>query len=168
MFLNTFKLCLTVFFLSAVSYAQSVTFTLPDGWGKNEELSKQGEELVFTLIGEEKPKETLTITVNDIKAGADRILWNNFINIKKKYSDFKYYKPLYTPKNSIGVGCSTEGSFCTVQRVEVYEGDIYVYSYINTYPHYGQGLFGKWTNILGLIRAGEQEKTRETDGVFEI
>ena len=168
MFLNTFKIFLTLILLNTLAFANSVTFTLPDGWEKNEIYSAKNDVLIFSKTDETLPRETLTITSEEAKTSADKVLWDNFIVLSKKYSDFKYYKPIYTPQDSMGLGCSIEGSFCVVQRVEIYEGDIFTYTYVNSFPHYSQGLFGKWTNILGAIRAGKQEKTRESDEVFEI
>lgn len=169
MFLNTFKTLIIASFLMTSAFAQSITFCPPDGWQKNEELSEEGKKIVFTpKSNQPEYLETLTITTENGIISSDKQLWNNLIEIKKEYPDFKYYKPLFTQTNSMGLGCSVNGGFCIIQRVESYSDELYIYTYKNNMPHYSQGLFGKWTNILGQIEAGEQPLKSENHEVFKL
>ncbi len=175
MFSNTFKIIFIIFSLISVSYAQNITFKVPNGWKKNDNLSLENKKLVFTpavnkllKAKEANPTEALYIEVKESTAEINTILLNNLINIQKEYSDFKYYKVISEPENSMGLGCTSQGGFCIIQRIEYYQKELYVYTYINNRPHYSQGLFGKWTNILGQIRAGKQPLTDKNDEVFEL
>ena len=166
MFLNIFKYIFIALVLSSFALSEGIIFKLPDGWEKSEAKSEKGSVLVFTPKGSEA--ESLKVRVETSDIGADKLLWNNLIEIKKKYSDFKYYKPLYTPNESMGLGCSVEGSFCLVQRIEKEGKNLYIYSYKNTKPHYSQGFFGKWTNICAQIRSENKLPLLENEEFFEL
>lgn len=169
MFSNTFKAFIVVSLLSSCAFAQSITFCVPNGWEKNVLLSENGKKIVFTPQNSPTGnQEALTVVVKKEAVSADKLLWNNLIEIKKEYPDFKYYKPVFEPENSMGLGCTSQGGFCMIQRVEYYEKELYLYTYINNRPHYSQGLFGKWTNILAQISAGEQPLKSKNDEVFEL
>ena len=169
MFLNTFKTLIIISLLSTCAFANAITFCVPNGWEKNDLLSDKSKKLVFTPQNSKTGnEEALTVITKKEAVSADKLLLLNLIEIKKQYSDFKYYNPVSMPENSIGLGCSSQGSFCLIQRIEYYQNEFYIYTYINNRPHYSQGLFGKWTNILGQIRAGNQPLKSKNDEVFEL
>jgi len=169
MFLNIFKTFLIFVFLFSAAYSEGIIFKLPDGWEKSKEFSESGSVLVFAPKNSENPLiESLKVRVEKNNIGADKLLWDNLIGINKKYPDFRYYKILYTPNEAMGLGCSTEGGFCTVQRIVKQGESSYIYSYLNTRPHYSQGFFGKWTNICAQIKTENELSLEENEEFFEL
>ncbi len=169
MFLNIFKTFLISAILFSSAFAQGIIFKLPDGWEKNKEYSEKGSLLVFSPKNSKNPPvEFLRVESEKTQIGADKLLWNNLIEIKKQFSDFKYYKPQYTKDESMGLGCSVEGAFCIVQRIKKDEDYLYIYSYMNYRPHYSQGFFGKWTNICSQIRTENELPLKGNEEFFEL
>lgn len=169
MYLNIFKTFLTVVLLCSCAFAQGIIFKLPDGWEMNKNFSKKGEYLVFTPKSSGKHFiESLKVVVEKTNLNADKFLGNNLSTIKKEYPDFKIYKPLYKTEEALGLGCSSKGGFCIIQRTVKQDGSMYVYSYINTKPHYSQGLLGKWTNICAQIRTENELPLKENEEFFEL
>ena len=157
--------CLLAF--ATVSFAKdTLLFDFPnEGWHKVE--SPDGIKSKKCYV----PVNQTSENYNEMLIFSERILKNDSLNAmallqKQLGKDKNNYRDIYPQyiimdeNEAMVTWCSKNRNTCAVERAFKANEGIVMATYLNKAPHYSQNMFGRWSNILAMVKV--YDKTGET------